>query len=100
NVEGLFRMEPEKPFERRPNIYDEDSDSEDDDDREYRACCPFHRFRQWDPWRDEDVLENYTDCRNWTKKQLLGTPLVILGQQVLLNEDSVKVAGDKILFHR
>src|SRR5262249_20769573 len=61
-------------------------------------CCPFHCYGTYDPSKDKRVLRIFEKCADYTRRKLLGVPLVIANRKLIIHESNVKVEGDKIHF--
>ncbi|KAH7118438.1 hypothetical protein EDB81DRAFT_848140 [Dactylonectria macrodidyma] len=96
--EGLFKKKPDSPFVKRtmPGWYYEGDFAEENDALD--PCCPFHHFPTFDAWQDGDVKEMYKRSQKYTRKDLVGVPLLILNQELMLNESNITIQGDKIYF--
>ena len=108
DVDGLFKIAPDIPFvpprgDRGKRYSDEDTpppDSPEPDSQgsyEPGVCCPMHCYAKFDAWEDELVCSEYDACCRWTREQIIGVPLIVLGKELVLNESSLQVVGDKIL---
>ncbi|KAK4446747.1 hypothetical protein QBC34DRAFT_355942 [Podospora aff. communis PSN243] len=95
-IQALFKQTSSKPFTKRPNPSWIDSD--DDSDPE-EGCCPMHCWTTFDAWNSDDVAKEYRACCKFTTNQLLSSPIVFLGEEILLNEKQIEIRGDKILIH-
>ncbi|KAK0652447.1 hypothetical protein B0T16DRAFT_387706 [Cercophora newfieldiana] len=95
-IQSLFKTQSDTPFTKRPRP--EWIDEEDDSDPE-EGCCPFHCWMTFDAWESKEVAKHYAKCRKFTRNKLFGTPLVFLGEEMVINEKQIEVRGDKILFH-
>jgi len=98
DVESLMEARPKEPFVKRVDIYNEEYEDDDDEDDDGPPCCPFHRFTTFDAWENEDVLADLNQCQNYSKNTLFGTPLVMLGEDLVINESSIRISGDKMFF--
>ncbi|GAB1316685.1 Prolyl 4-hydroxylase alpha subunit Fe(2+) 2OG dioxygenase domain-containing protein [Madurella fahalii] len=99
DVKGLLTRTPSKPFFPRPkpSWWDEDEDDEEEDAN--GGCCPFHAWTTFDAWKNDEVEDEYRKCWKFSRKRLFGTPLLLLGRELVINETQVEIAGDRILFH-
>lgn len=97
DVTSLLKKTPGKPFFPRPkpSWWHGDDDEEDVND----GCCPFHAWTTFDAWKSDEVADEYRTCWEFSRTRLFGTPLLLLGQDLVINESQVEVAGDKVLFH-
>ncbi|KXX74537.1 hypothetical protein MMYC01_209714, partial [Madurella mycetomatis] len=98
DVTSLLTKTPSKPFFPRPkpSWWHEDDDEEGDVDG---GCCPFHAWTTFDAWKSDEVADEYRTCWEFSQKRLFGTPVLLLGQELVINESQVEIAGDKVLFH-
>ncbi|KAH8660515.1 hypothetical protein BX600DRAFT_514115 [Xylariales sp. PMI_506] len=99
-VKNLFKTKPDGPFMKRADPWAEETNENEIEEDQEGACCPFHSWQMFDAWEDDEVRKVYDTCCTYTKKKIFGTPLVILNREVLLNEDRIKVSGDKLYFLR
>ncbi|MDW6059116.1 hypothetical protein SAZ11_15125 [Streptomyces sp. FXJ1.4098] len=59
-------------------------------------CCPFHSWAAFDATRSEDVIELYTQAQTFAKAHILPAPIVMLGEDVLLDPDKFVIRGNSI----
>ncbi|KAK0619134.1 hypothetical protein B0T14DRAFT_431049 [Immersiella caudata] len=96
-IESLFKQSTPTPFTPRPHpswVEPDEEDSEPED-----GCCPMHCWTTFNAWNNDDVAKEYRACCKFTTKQLLSTPIIFLGEEILLNDKQVEIRGDKILIH-
>ncbi|MFD0857062.1 hypothetical protein ACFQ07_32940, partial [Actinomadura adrarensis] len=60
------------------------------------GCCWFHSADQIDTTRDPEVIELYADAQSFTKAHVMPAPLLMLGQDVVLDPDRFLVRGNQI----
>ncbi|KAK1182975.1 hypothetical protein B7755_035500 [Streptomyces sp. NBS 14/10] len=60
------------------------------------ACCPFHSWADFDATRSEDVIELYTAAQTFAKVHIMSAPIVMLGQDVLLDPEKFVIRGNSI----
>jgi hypothetical protein len=97
DMDNLFKKQPSKPFVKRPPWYDSEPDEEEEDEGE-QQCCPFHYYRTFDAWKNVEVRESYETCCQYTRDKILGVPILLFGQKVVINESNIKIFGDKMYF--
>ena len=101
-IESLMKKsrDPSKPFVGQ--LEDWDGDPEELEEMEFEedgdGCCPFHSYPMFNPWKSKDVMEAYEQCCKYTRDKLLGSPLLLLNHEVVLNDSVIKIEGDKIYF--
>lgn len=99
-AESLFKNSPDGPFTRRPKPPWEDEDEDEDEDKDEdvnEGCCPWHAWTTFNAWNSPDVRKEYRICCKYTRKKLFGAPIMLLGQELVLNEKHVKAVGNKIM---
>lgn len=97
DIESLLKKSPNKPFVRRPQV----SLIDDDEDEDYgpdESCCPYHAWTTFNAWKDDLVAEQYDLCCDFARRRMFGAPLLLLGQELVINEKQVEIVGDRILF--
>ncbi|CAI6087917.1 unnamed protein product [Clonostachys chloroleuca] len=91
---------PSKPFTGRLDDWDGEEDELPEFEQDGDGCCPMHSFPMFNPAKSAEVMECYRLCRNYSRKRLLSAPLILLGNEVTINDDNIKIAGDKIFILR
>ncbi|TWU77577.1 hypothetical protein ED733_007721 [Metarhizium rileyi] len=90
HLDSLIKRTPDKPFEdghHGSGLKGEELEN---------PCCFMHTHPSFNPWRSKDVMDMYDKCSNYTRGRLLCAPIVMLDNQVVLNDDNIQVAGDKV----
>ncbi|KAM5347431.1 hypothetical protein ACJ41O_010436 [Fusarium nematophilum] len=94
------QRDPSKPFVG--SLAEWDGDAEELEERRYPedgdGCCPMHSYPMFNPWKNQEVLEVYQRCCQYTRDKLLGSPVLMLNQQVVINEANIRLIGDKVYF--
>ena len=96
-LETLVQKRPKVPFVHRPFL---DEFEPDEEELEDTPCCPFHCYWTFDAWNDKDVRQEYKKSWKYTRSRLLHAPLLIFNKELVINESSIKVVGDKLFFRR
>jgi hypothetical protein len=98
DLDSLIKRAPEQPFvgladECDPN----DRDYLDYDESHLEdPCCFMHTYPLFNPWKSKDVMEIFDKCCNYTRGKMLCAPIIMLGQEVVLNDENIQIVGDKI----
>ena len=86
---------------------EEEEDDEDDEEEEagetsYFTCCPDCHYESdtFDAWKSPLVRRSYRKSWQFTRAALHKVPLLIFNEELVINESSIKVDGDKIFFLR
>jgi len=99
-VEGLFKESPSEPFAGRSKpLWEDDEDDKDEDEETNDGCCPLHCWTTFNAWESEEVAKEYRRCRKFTQNKLFGTPLILLGKKMFINEKQIEISGDKVFIH-
>ncbi|KAG8421832.1 hypothetical protein J3458_003674 [Metarhizium acridum] len=59
-------------------------------------CCFMHTHPLFNPWKSRDVMDLYDKCSNYTRGKLLCAPVMMLDREVVLNEENIQVAGNRV----
>lgn len=59
------------------------------------ACCPFHSG-EFIASRHDEVIDLYVSAQQFVQKRLLPAPVMVMGDQVLLDPSRFVVDGDKV----
>jgi len=94
-IDAFRKSGPDKPFVREVYEWD-DPDEEYDSDGD--GCCPLHSHTNFNPWKNEDVVNMYEACWLHARAGLYGAPLLLLGGEAVINEENVRIEGDKMYF--
>ncbi|HWO18208.1 MAG TPA: hypothetical protein VNO30_05510 [Kofleriaceae bacterium] len=60
------------------------------------VCCPFHGWGQFDATRHSEIIDLYTRAQSFAKAHIMPAPLVMMGQDVLLDPDKFVIEGNRI----
>lgn len=94
DLESLIKRTPDKPF---VGLIDEDPDIEHLEETDLEnPCCFFHTYPLFNPLKNKDVMEVFEKCCAYTRGKILCSPILMLDQEVLLNEENIQIVGDKI----
>ncbi|WP_171166988.1 hypothetical protein [Streptomyces sp. I05A-00742] len=58
-------------------------------------CCPFHE-PFFDPTRNGDIVEFYSQAQSFAKSHIMPAPIVMLGEDVLLDPEKFVIRGNAI----
>jgi hypothetical protein len=95
DLDSLPKKAPDGPFVGLLDEYEYDLDHLKETDLE-NPCCLMHTYPLFNPWKSKDVMEIYDKCCNYTLGKIRCAPIIMLGSEVLLNDDNIQVVGDKI----
>jgi hypothetical protein len=99
DVDALFKPKSSTPFSKRSAPWSDDEDDDGDDD-EGPGCCPFHCWKTFDAWEDDDVHNAYNVCWSYTKRKIYEAPVTIFGHDIMLNASKVMIKDDKLYILR
>ena len=60
------------------------------------SCCPGHASLTWIATRSDEVVELYLRAQTFCRARIDPAPIVMLGQQVLLDPSRFQIAGNQI----
>lgn len=60
------------------------------------VCCPFHQWSGFDPTRHEEIVELYTTSQSFAKAHIMPAPIVMLGEDVLLDPEKFVIRDNAI----
>ncbi|WP_255953243.1 hypothetical protein [Streptomyces odontomachi] len=60
------------------------------------VCCPFHQWSGFDATRHEDIVDLYTDAQSFAEAHILPAPIVMLGEDVLLDPEKFVIQDNAI----
>ncbi|WBP86905.1 2OG-Fe(II) oxygenase [Kitasatospora cathayae] len=66
------------------------------EETEPSGCCPFHTMETFDSTRDPEILDLYTRAQNFAMAHIMPAPIVMLGEDVLLDPDRFLIEGNTI----
>ncbi|WP_405614485.1 hypothetical protein [Streptomyces sp. NBC_01508] len=72
-------------------FFPDPEDPHDDD-----MCCPFHRSESFDATRHDEIIGLYEDAQTASKAHIMPAPVVMLGEDVLLDPDKFVIRGNSI----
>lgn len=58
-------------------------------------CCPYH-WPRYDPRRGKEIIELYTRAQDFTKKHVMPAPILMLGEDVVLDSAKFVIQGNLI----
>ncbi|KAM0430126.1 hypothetical protein ACHAPT_006133 [Fusarium lateritium] len=102
DINSLIKTGPTKPLQWQFEDWDgepeelENFDFEEDGD----GCCPMHSFPMFNPWKNDEIMGVYDACRDYSREKLFGVPLLVLDQEIVINEENISIADDKVFFLR
>ncbi|KAH7124846.1 hypothetical protein B0J13DRAFT_511141 [Dactylonectria estremocensis] len=100
DLESLIKKSSDKPFVGQFDDWDGEPEELEDFDEDGDGCCPMHSFPIFNPWKSKEVMEAYELCCSYTRKKLFGAPLLLFNQEIVINEASIEIVGDKIFILR
>jgi hypothetical protein len=59
-------------------------------------CCPFHCWDTFDATRNEEIVDLYTRAQSFAKAHIMPAPILMLGQDVVLDPDKFVIHGNLI----
>lgn len=59
-------------------------------------CCPFHEGPRFDATRNEEIVGLYTRAQTFAKAHITPAPILMLGEEVMLDPDKFVVQGNLI----
>jgi hypothetical protein len=60
------------------------------------TCCPFHSSGEFDATRNSDIVDLYARAQTFAKAHITPAPIVMLGQDVLLDPDKFVIEDNRI----
>lgn len=60
------------------------------------VCCPFHQWAGFDATRHGDIIDLYTDSQSFAKAHIMPAPIVMLGEDVLLDPEKFVIQDNAI----
>ncbi|KAL2679000.1 hypothetical protein Neosp_009755 [[Neocosmospora] mangrovei] len=100
DVESLIKTGPSKPLEWQLEDWDGEPEELEEFDEDGDGCCPMHSFPMFNPWKNNEIMDTYDACCDYSREKLFGAPLLILDQEIVINEEKIKIFDDKIFFLR
>lgn len=102
DLDSLLKKTSDKPFSFQRQLEDWDGEPEEleDFDKDGDGCCLTHSFPMFNPWLNEDIMASYKICCTYTLGKLRKAPILLLGQEIMLNESRITISGDKIFILR
>lgn len=100
DVESLIKTGPSKPLEWQLEDWDGEPEELEEFEEDGEGCCPIHSFPMFNPWKNNEVMDAYDACCEYSREKLYGAQLLILDQEIVINEASIKVVKDKVFFLR
>jgi hypothetical protein len=59
-------------------------------------CCPFHCWESFDATRNAEIVELYANAQSFAKAHIMPAPILMLGQDVVIDPDRFVIEGDRI----
>lgn len=59
-------------------------------------CCPFHCWEAFDATRNAEIVELYANAQSFAKAHIMPAPILMLGQDVVIDPARFVVEGDRI----
>lgn len=59
-------------------------------------CCPFHCWEGFDPTRNDEIVDLYTRAQSFAKAHIMTAPILLLGEDVLLDPEKFVIEGNRI----
>ncbi|RSL43162.1 hypothetical protein CEP54_015194 [Fusarium duplospermum] len=100
DVESLIKTGPGKPLEWQLEDWDGEPEELEEFPEDGDGCCPMHSFPMFNPWKNNEIMDAYEACCDYSLKKLFGAPLLILDQEIVINGENIKVVNDKVFFLR
>lgn len=60
------------------------------------VCCPFHQFGEFDASRYGEIVDLYTHAQTFAKAHIMPAPILMLGEDVLLDPEKFVVRGNAV----
>lgn len=60
------------------------------------SCCPFHSWPAFDASRHSEIIDLYRRAQSFAKAHIGPAPILMLGQDVLLDPDKFVIEGNRI----
>ncbi|MFI1364921.1 hypothetical protein [Streptomyces griseochromogenes] len=60
------------------------------------ACCPFHDWGEFDATRFDEIIELHEAAQTFVKAHIMPAPILMLGQDVVLDPEKFMVRGNQI----
>ncbi|GAB2596048.1 hypothetical protein GCM10027168_31000 [Streptomyces capparidis] len=67
-----------------------------DPEKPNSACCPFHDSGRFDPTRHDEIVDLYTRAQTFAKAHIMPAPILMLGEDVVLDPEKFLVRGNLI----
>ncbi|RMJ08174.1 hypothetical protein CDV36_012215 [Fusarium kuroshium] len=100
DVESLIKTGPSKPLEWQLEDWDGEPEELEEFPEDGEGCCPMHSFPMFNPWKNKEIMDAYDACCDYSREKLFGAPLLILDQEIVINEENIKILNDKVFFLR
>jgi hypothetical protein len=59
-------------------------------------CCPFHCWESFDATRNAEIVELHAKAQSFAKAHIMPAPILMLGQDVVIDPDRFVIEGDRI----
>ncbi|AJT69093.1 hypothetical protein T261_7495 [Streptomyces lydicus] len=76
------------PFDKSA-LFPEPEESDD-------VCCPFHGIGRFDPTRHNEIIDLYERAQTFAKAHLMPAPILMLGEDVVLDPEKFVIRGNQI----
>jgi hypothetical protein len=60
------------------------------------TCCPFHHWDTFEATRNEEIVDLYARAQSFAKAHIMPAPILMLGQDVVLDPDKFVIEGSRI----
>lgn len=100
DVQSLIKDESDKPFVGQFEDWDGEPEDLEHFEKDGDGCCPMHSFPMFNPWKSAEIMEAYDLCCEYTRTKLFGAPLLFFYQEIVINDTTIQIVGDKIFILR
>ncbi|MFJ2582969.1 hypothetical protein [Kitasatospora aureofaciens] len=66
------------------------------EDPDVSGCCPFHSYETFDSTRDAEIVDLYVQAQDFAMAHVMPAPIVMLGEDVLLDPAKFLIEGNAI----
>ncbi|KAI8665482.1 hypothetical protein NCS56_00984300 [Fusarium sp. Ph1] len=100
DVESLIKTGPSKPLEWQLEDWDGEPEELEEFEEDGDGCCPMHSFPMFNPWKNNEIMDVYDACCDYSRQKLFGAPLLILNQEIVINQANIEIDNEKVFFLR
>ncbi|KAI8716630.1 hypothetical protein NCS52_00957200 [Fusarium sp. LHS14.1] len=100
DVGSLLKTGPSKPLEWQLEDWDGEPEELEEFEADGDGCCPMHSFPMFNPWKNNEIMDAYNACCDYSREKLFAAPILILDQEIVMNEGNIKITNDKVFFIR